>query len=350
MNAVLIGDRVVSASEPPYIVAELSGNHRQCIDEAKRLIAAACNAGVDAVKLQTYTPDTLTLPVRNHLFQIHGGLWDGRYLYDLYSEAMTPWEWHAELAEFARGLGIELFSTPFDESAVDYLEDQVEPVVYKIASFELNHIPLLEKVGSLGKPVILSTGMATLAEIEKAVEVLDDAGASGIILLKCISAYPAEPSDFNLNALPTLAEHFDRVVGLSDHSKGDEICHGAVALGACLIEKHIVLDRAAGGIDSGFSLEPSEFAHMVQTVKSLYQGLGSCVPGASEQDIKQKRFRRSIFVSTPINKGEIFSVKNLKIIRPADGLQPSYWDVILGKRAIRDLPAGKPLRLADVGD
>lgn len=347
---VTIGERVVSPAYPPYIVAELSGNHRQNIDEARQLIKAAGDAGVDAVKLQTYTPDTITLPVRNERFKLNGGLWDGQYLYDLYAAAMTPWEWHGELAAYARAHGLELFSTPFDETAVDYLEQHVQPLVYKVASFELNHIPLLKKIGSLGKPVILSTGMATLGEIEQAVSTLTQAGAQGVILLKCVSAYPANPTDFNLKTLTTLAQHFDAVVGLSDHSLGHEICHGAVALGACLIEKHIVLNRKAGGIDSGFSLEPDEFGYMVNSVRKLYQGMGSSTLGAAQQEATQQRFRRSIFVSTHIEQGQVFSTNNLKIVRPADGLDPALWDSLLGKRAAKDLEPGEPLAMAHVCD
>lgn len=343
MTSIRIGERLVDESQPPYCVAELSGNHQQSIEQAKALIDASVEAGADAVKLQTYTPDTITLPARTDLFRVEGGLWDGRYLHELYQEAMTPWEWHGELAAYARSKRVELFSTPFDETAVDYLEAEVQPPVYKIASFELNHLPLLRKVGALGKPVILSTGMASFQEIEVAVYTLRKAGAIGIALLKCVSAYPADPADFNLKALATLKEHFDCPVGLSDHSLGHEICHGAVALGCSLIEKHIVLDREAGGIDSGFSLEPHEFAEMVKSVKRLHAGMGNSELGASQQDEKQKRFRRSIFVADAIKQGDVLTHNNIKIVRPSDGLEPVHWEQLLGKKAKRDLDMGMPL-------
>ena len=343
MKTVAIGDRLIGRTESPYIVAELSGNHRQSLAHAKKLIQAAAKAGVDAVKLQTYTPDTLTLPIRNPLFKLNDGLWSGHYLYDLYAEAMTPWEWHSELANYAQELGIQLFSTPFDATAVDYLEAQVQPAVYKIASFELNHLPLLRKVGALGKPVILSTGMAALGEIELAVGTLREAGSGPIILLKCVSAYPADPADFNLKGMVTLAEHFDCLVGVSDHSLGSEICHAAVALGACVIEKHLVLDRGDGSVDSGFSIEPEEFAQLVASVRRLHLGLGSGDLADVPPDRAQQRFRRSIFACAAIDKGEEFSENNLKIVRPSDGLEPAHWQAVLGKIATRSIAAGEPL-------
>lgn len=347
---IVLGDRTVASSEAPYFVAELSGNHQQSIEKAKALIAAAAEAGADAVKLQTYTPDTITLPVRNELFQLDEGLWKGRYLHDLYAEAMTPWEWHKALLDFAASLGLVLFSTPFDESAVDFLETELDPLVYKIASFEVNHIPLLKKVGQTRKPIIMSTGMASESEITLAVETLKQAGAAGIVLLKCVSAYPADPTDFNLRSLQLLREAYGCEVGLSDHSLTPEMCYGAVALGASLIEKHMVLDRSEGGIDSGFSLEPQEFADMVAGCKKLHSGMGKAVLGPTAQDARQQRFKRSIFVSRGICAGELFTEDNLKIVRPANGMSPVEWEKVLGKKATCDLVSGEPLKQSHIGE
>ncbi len=344
MSCVIAG-RAVGAKETPYLVAELSGNHQQSLERALALVDAAADAGADAVKLQTYTADTLTLPARTAAFRLEGGLWDGRYLHDLYREAMTPWEWHGRLAERARERGLHCFSTPFDESAVDFLERTLNPPVYKVSSFEVNHGPLLRRVAATGKPVILSTGMAEGWEIERALGALK--GASGVVLLKCVSAYPADPKGFNLRSLVTLREAFGREVGLSDHALTDEVALGAVALGACVIEKHLCLSRAEGGVDSGFSLEPAEFARMAVAVRRLHAALGEGRLGTTAQDEGQRRFRRSIFVSAEVREGEVLTAANLKVVRPADGLDPFRWEEVLGKRAARGLSAGEPLREGD---
>ncbi len=339
-----IQGRAIGEKYSPYLIAELSGNHKQSLDLAKSLIRAAARSGADAVKLQTYTADTLTLPCRNSSFRINGGLWAGRHLHDLYNEAMTPWEWHRPMAELAANEGMALFSTPFDETAVAFLEDQINPPVYKVSSFEITHIPLLKVVGETGKPVILSTGMATADEINNALQTLSTAGSSGVTLLKCVSAYPAEPEDFNLRSLTALRNRFNCPVGLSDHTFSNDTALGAVALGACVIEKHLTLDRSNGAVDNGFSLEPNEFSEMAKAVKRLHRSLGSEKIGATTQEIGQKRFRRSIFVSSAIRKGDFFTKENLKIVRPADGLPPARWEQILEQPASCDIPAGTPLK------
>jgi N-acetylneuraminate synthase len=338
---------VIGEGRPPFLIAEMSANHRQKIEEAHKLIDAAADAGADAVKLQTYTPDTITLPARTPAFRVGKGLWDGRYLYDLYGEAMTPWEWHAELASHARERGLICFSTPFDETAVDFIEREMRPPVYKIASFEVNHLPLLRKVGQTKKPVIMSTGMSTGSEIAAAVRTLRTAGCPALILLKCVSAYPTRPEDFNLRSLVALREKFHAPAGLSDHTMSDEVALGAVALGAVAIEKHFTFNRADGGVDSGFSLEPAEFKRMADAVRTLHAALGSDALGPTAQDRSQRRFRRSIFVAADVARGDVLTTTNLRIVRPADGLDPARWDEVLGRRARRALKAGAPLRTGD---
>lgn len=336
--------RTIGEGRPPWLVAELSANHRQRYDQAIALVDAAADAGADAVKLQTYTPDTITLPVRTPAFRVGKGLWDGRYLHDLYAEAMTPWEWHAGIAQHARARGLACFSTPFDETAVDFLEREMRPALYKIASFEVNHLPLLRKVGATRKPVVMSTGMATAPEIAAAARALRSAGCPALVLLKCVSAYPSKPRDFHLRSLETLRRRFRAPVGLSDHTMGDEVALGAIALGACLVEKHLTLRRADGGVDSGFSLEPAEFARMARAVRTLHEALGTPVLGPTRQDRAQRRFRRSIFVARDIARGETLTPGNLRIVRPATGLDPARWTGVLGRRAARPLAAGTPLR------
>lgn len=343
-----LGRRTVGEGCAPFLIAELSANHRQKIAEAHKLIDAAADAGADAVKLQTYTPDTITLPARTPPFRVGKGLWEGRYLHDLYAEAMTPWEWHTPLADHARQRGLICFSTPFDETAVDFIERAMKPPVYKIASFEVNHLPLLRRVGRTKKPVIMSTGMATETEIAAAVRALRSAGCPALVLLKCVSAYPTRAEDFNLRSLVALRETFGVPAGLSDHTMADEVALGAVALGAVAIEKHLTFNRADGGVDSGFSLEPAEFKRMALAVRTLHAALGSDAIGPTAQDRGQRRFRRSIFVAQDIAKGDAFTTTNLRIVRPADGLDPAQWEKVLGRRARRALPAGTPLRRGDV--
>ena len=343
-KSIAIQGRRIGSNYPPFLVAELSGNHQQQLDLAKQLIEKAAWAGADAVKLQTYTPDTITLKSRTVPFQIQSGLWAGQFLHQLYGKAMTPWEWHGELADFAHELGLILFSTPFDESAVDFLEKEVAPPIYKVSSFELNHIPLLRRVGETGKPVFLSTGMATVREIRTACLTLQSAGCGDIVLLKCISNYPADPKDFNLRSLSTLRSIFDTQVGLSDHYLGNEIALGAVALGASVIEKHLTLSRKSGAVDSVFSLEPDEFREMSKSIETLHNALGQTKLEPVSQEKSELRFRRSIFVADSILKGEEFDTANLRIVRPADGMAPILWDSVLGRKSACDLPPGTPLR------
>lgn len=345
--SVIINKRHINENELPYFVAEVSGNHKQSLSLAKETIQAAAEAGADAVKFQTYTPDTLTLNVRNKYFKKNGGLWDGRYLYDLYQEGMTPWDWFPELNAYAKKCGLTFFSTPFDETAVDFLEKSINPPAYKIASYEINHEPLLRKIAQQCKPVILSTGMAMEVEIKAALRNLKKNGATEIILLKCISGYPAVPEGFNLRTIPSMYKKFKCPIGLSDHTMGHEVALGAVALGACFIEKHFILDRTAGGIDSDFSLEPHEFAEMTQMVTTLYKSLGTQDIGPSQQEAGELCQRRSIFVAQPIRAGEIFTKENIKIVRPGHGLCPSQWRKILGKKARKALDPGEPVSTGD---
>lgn len=344
---VSISGRKISSSMPPYIVAELSGNHNQSISTAKKLIKAAAKAGADAVKIQIYHPDTITLPFKNKYFKIKKGPWAGKYLHDNYSIGMTPWEWVPKLEKYADELGVCLFSSVFDETSVDYLEEASKSPAYKIASFEINHIPLLKRIGKTKKPVILSTGMATEEEIKRALKALRNSGSKDIIVLKCISNYPADPKDFNLRSIESLRKKTKCLIGLSDHSMTNEVCIGAVALGACFIEKHLVLDRSEGGIDSSFSLEPDEFRKMIQETTLMHQALGRSGIGPSKQEVQEMKFRRSIFITQPISKGEVLTKENIKIVRPANGVCPSLWENILGRRSKKALKAGNPLLPGD---
>ena len=329
--------------EPPhvYIVAELSANHNGDLSRALAIIGAAANAGADAVKTQTYTANSLTIDCRRDPFLIKGTPWAGRHLYELYQEAATPWEWFPRLAEKARECGVDLFSTPFDVQGVDLLESMGNPF-YKVASFEIVDIPLLRKVASTGKPVILSTGMSTKEEIEEAVVTLQSNGAGQVVLLRCVSSYPAKHNDMNLMTLPDMARRFGRQVGLSDHSLEETVPVVATALGACLIEKHITLRRADGGPDSQFSLEPEEFRTMVAAVRRASQSLGSVRYSPSEDERDNLRFRRSIFVTSDTKKGEALTDSNIRVIRPGDGLHPRYFEKILGCTAVCDISAGTP--------
>jgi pseudaminic acid synthase len=338
-----IGGRLVGPGNPCLMVAELSGNHKGEFRRAKALIREAAEAGAGAVKIQTYTADTITLDCDTGPFRIEGhGLWGGRTLYDLYKEAYTPWEWQPELKAYAESHGLLLFSSPFDPSAVAFLEEMDVPA-YKVASFEITDAPLLQCVARTGKPVILSTGMATIEEIEEAVQTLQEAGATGIVLLKCTSAYPAPLDEMNLRGIPALAERFGAPVGLSDHSLGTVAPVAAVTLGACLIEKHLTLDRGDGGPDAAFSLEPAEFARMVRAVRDTERALGSAgFDGASGEEAMRK-LRRSLFVVEDIRAGQPFTAENVRSIRPAAGLHPRHLSQVLGRRAACDITRGTPL-------
>lgn len=339
-----IHDRRVGEEYPVYIIAELSANHHQQFSEAKRLIEAAKKAGADAVKLQTFTPDTATLKSSSPLFRIGSGTpWNGHSLYELYSEAYMPWEWQPELKAFADDLGLDLFSTVSGASAVDFLE-QIEVPAYKIASFEIVDIPLIEKMASTGKPLIISTGMATLGEIDEAVRAARNAGATQIALLKCTSAYPAPPEEMNLRTIPHLAEAFGVPVGLSDHTLGIAAPVAAVALGACIVEKHFTLSRDIPGPDSAFSLEPHEFKAMVQAIREAEKALGRVCYEVGEEEAKSRAFRRSLFVVRDVKAGEMFTEENVRSIRPAHGLPPKFLKDVLGRRAACDIVRGTPLR------
>lgn len=334
---------------PTYIVAEMSANHNQDYRQAVRLVEAAKEAGADAIKLQTYTPDTMTIKCDNEFFKIKGTPWDGYTLYDLYSEAYTPWEWQPKLKEVADELGLDFFSTPFDATAVDFLEE-MEVVAYKVASFELVDVPLLTAIARTGKPVILSTGMATLAEIEEAIQAARSAGATQIALLKCTSAYPAPPEEMNLRTIPHMQGAFGVPVGLSDHTLGIAVPVAAVALGACIVEKHFTLSRAIPGPDSAFSLEPHEFKVMVEAIRVAEKALGEVHYGVGEREAKSRVFRRSLFVVKDVQAGEVFTEENLRSIRPGHGLHPRHLREILGRRANRNIQRGTPLTLDMVAE
>ncbi len=340
-------DHIRDHAKPPLIVAELSGNHHQDFDTAKRLIELAATNGADAIKLQTYTADSLTLPSRNPEFMVTEGLWKGYSLHDLYEKAATPYDWHKPLHEFAKQLGLPLFSTPFDEAAVDFLEDAIDPEVYKVSSFEATHIPLLQRIAATGKPVIISVGMANSSEIQEALQALRHNGCPAVVLLKCINEYPSAAEGFNLRSMNALAWQYDCEIGLSDHTVGNEVSLAATALGARVIEKHFTDDRAAGGIDAEFSLEPAELAALALQTKTVHSSLGSEAIEEASQDSKQKRFRRSIYISKPIKQGETLSCENLKVVRPSLGLRPNRWLEVLGKTASRDLDEHAPLQEGD---
>ncbi len=342
-DEITIPGRRIGLGHPCYVVAELSANHNQSFERAVRVVRAAAEAGADAIKLQTYTADTLTLDCDAPPFRIAAGSpWEGRTLYELYSEAYTPWEWHAELQGVAHDLGLDFFSTPFDGSAVDLLE-RLDVPLYKIASFELVDLPLVRRVAATGKPLVMSTGMATPEEIREAVDAARAEGNGGIVLLKCTSSYPARPEEMNLRAIPVYRETFGVPVGLSDHTLGVAVPIAAVALGACLIEKHLTISRSDPGPDSAFSLEPAEFRTMVEAVRVATAALGSNSPGGSERANPNRGFRRSLFVVRDVAAGEIFSLENVRSIRPADGLAPKHLDAVLGRRAARQIDRGTPL-------
>jgi pseudaminic acid synthase len=330
-------------NEKVLIIAELSANHRQDIQLAKETFYAMKESGADAVKLQTYTPDTITINCDNEFFKIkQGTLWDGKTLYQLYQEAYTPWEWHYELKELAEKLGLIFFSTPFDKTAVDFLEELNVPI-YKIASFEITDIPLIEYVASKGKPVIISTGIATLCDIEEAVNACKNVGNNQIILLKCTSAYPAPIEEANLRTIPNIKETFNVEVGLSDHTLGISVPIAAVALGAKVIEKHFILSKDIDSPDKEFSLSPDEFKQMVQSVRNIEKALGKVSYDLTEKTKKSREFSRSLFAVKDIKEGEIITKENVKSIRPGYGLHPKYLKGVLGKKAKVNIKKGTPL-------
>jgi N-acetylneuraminate synthase len=343
MTAIPISRRFIGRGYPVYVIAELSANHNQDFDQAVRIIQAAKEAGADAVKLQTYTPDTITIASDREYFRIGGGtLWDGRNLYSLYGEAYTPWEWQPKLKRVANDLGLDLFSSAFDDTAVDFLEKMGVPA-HKLASFELVDIQLIQKMAATGKPLIMSTGMASLEEVDEAVQTARQAGASQIALLKCTSAYPAPPEEMNLRTIPELAQRFDVPVGLSDHTLGITAPVAAVAVGACIIEKHLTLSRSTPGPDSAFSLEPHEFRAMVEAVRTAEKALGEVHFGLSAKEQASRVFRRSLFVVQDMKKGESFTAANVRSIRPGNGLHTRHLPEVLGRKAARDIERGTPL-------
>ena len=339
-----IGNREIGMHVRPYLIAEMSGNHNQSLDRALEIVTAAAQAGADAVKLQTYTADTMTLDVRTAGFVIDDpkSLWAGRQLYELYQEAHTPWEWHRPIMERAASLGMHCFSTPFDDSAVDFLESLDVPA-YKVASFEVVDLPLIRKIARTGKPMLISTGMASLAEIDEAVRTARDAGNSQVVLLKCTSTYPATPENTNILTIPHLRQAFGCEVGLSDHTMGCGVAVGAVALGAVLVEKHFTLRRADGGVDSSFSLEPDEFALLRVETERAWQALGKVSYGVTEAEKKSLGFRRSLYVVKDLEAGEAFSHDNVRAIRPGYGLPPKYLEEVLGRHAKTKLARGTAL-------
>ncbi len=341
---IQIANKKIGKKFPIFIIAELSANHLQKFDNAVKLIKAAKEAGADAIKLQTYTPDTITIDCDNKYFQIkQGTLWDGQSLYELYKKAYTPWEWQPKLKKIAEEEGLIFFSSVFDKTAVDFLEEINVPV-YKIASFEITDIPLIEYAASKGKPVIISTGIATLSDIEEAVNACKRMGNDQIALLKCTSAYPAPLEEINLKTIPNLANTFKTVVGLSDHTLGISAPIASVALGACIIEKHLTLDRKLGGPDADFSLEPEEFKAMVKSVREVEKALGEVSYNLTEKMKKSRELSRSLFVVKDIKAGEIFTEENIRSIRPGYGLPPKYLKYILGKQVKINIKKGMPLK------
>jgi pseudaminic acid synthase len=343
MNEIVIDGRRIGPDHPAYVIAEVSANHNGKLERALEIVRAAKLAGADAVKLQTYTPDTITLKSDSPLFR-HGGegLWANRDLYSLYQEAYTPWEWHPALKALADELDLTLFSTPFDHTAVDFLE-KLEVPAYKIASFELVDVPLIQQVARTGKPLILSTGMGTLDEIAEAVNAFHTAGGKELALLKCTSAYPSPPAAMNLRTLRDLHMRFNVPAGLSDHSMGHTVAVAAVALGAAIIEKHFTLSRSDPGPDSAFSMEPAEFKVMIEAIRTAEAALGGIHYDPTPAEAESRRFRRSLFVTRDVAAGETFTADNVRSVRPAGGLHPRHLPEIHGKAATRDLVAGTPL-------
>jgi pseudaminic acid synthase len=341
---VRVGDRLVGAAHPPFVIAEVSGNHNGSLDRALAIVDAAADSGAHALKLQTYTADTITIDVDGPAFRVSQGheLWEGARLYDLYSQAHTPWEWHEPLFERARARGMVAFSSPFDETAIALLE-RLDVPLYKIASSELVDLPLIRAVAGTGKPVILSTGMATPAEIDRAVSAARGAGCSDVVLLSCTSDYPADPAESHLRGLPVLADAFDAVVGLSDHTEGIGAAVVAVALGAAVIEKHVTVDRAAGGVDAEFSLEPAQLAALVTETHRAWLSLGEARIGPRPGEQEGLRFRRSLYVVDDVEAGEPVTADNVRSIRPAGGLEPDAMSVVLGRRFTRSVTRGTPL-------
>jgi N-acetylneuraminate synthase len=344
MTTIKIGDTRTGSDYPPFIIAEMSGNHNKSLERALAIVDAAADAGAHALKLQTYTADTLTLDIHEGDFYIDDdqSLWKGESLHRLYQQAYTPWEWHAPIFDRCRERGMLCFSTPYDETAVDFLEQLAVPA-YKIASFENIHLPLIRKAAATGKPLIISTGMATLAELDEAVRTAREAGCREMVLLKCTSSYPSTPEYSNIRTIPHLRELFDVEVGLSDHTMGVGASVAAVALGATVIEKHFTLCRAEGGVDSAFSLEPDELRSLVVETERAWQALGQVSYGPSAKEKGSLKFRRSLYVARDMVAGEEFTTENLRIVRPGFGLPPKFFEMVLGRSIRRDAKKGTPV-------
>ena len=344
MKEFKIGKFTIGLNHPPFVIAEMSGNHNQSLERALEIVDAVAATGAHALKLQTYTPDTLTINSDLPDFQISddNSLWKGKNLYQLYQEAYTPWEWHQPIFERAKQLGLLVFSTPFDDSAVDFLEELDVPA-YKIASFENCDWQLLRKVAETGKPVIMSTGITNLSDLDESVNVLKAAGCTNLILLKCTSSYPSTPENTNLNTIPVLSQTFDCIAGLSDHTMGVGAAVASVALGGRVIEKHFCLSRAEGGVDSAFSLEPEEFKSLVIETERAFLSLGSVQFGIQESEKKSIKFKRSLYIVKDIKKGEIFTIENVRSIRPGLGIAPKYLNIVIGKTANIDIKEGTAL-------
>lgn len=345
-KSITIAGRRIAADMPPYVIAELSANHKGNMETALRIIAEAKRAGADAVKLQTYRPDTITLDADSDEFKIHGGLWDGRTLYELYEEAHTPWAWHRPLFDHARSLDITIFSSPFDTTAVDLLEDLDAPA-YKIASFEAVDLPLIRYVAGTGKPMIISTGMANAEEIGEAIAAARDGGCRELAILHCVSGYPAPAEDYNLRTIPDMIERFGLVTGLSDHTLDNTTAVASVALGASIIEKHFTLDRTGGGPDDTFSLEPAELAALCCDSKTAWSALGQVDYGRKSSEIGNVKFRRSLYYVAELKKGDIVGAEAVRSVRPGYGVAPKYLDAVLGRRVKRDIERNTPVSMDD---
>jgi pseudaminic acid synthase len=346
-NSIKLGNKIIGENSPCYIIAEMSANHAGSIDRAIDIIQTAKECGADCIKIQTYTPDTMTIDSDKEYFQIKEGTWKGENLYSLYGKAYTPWEWQGKLKEEAEKIGLDFLSTPFDKTSVDFLEE-LGVAFYKIASFELTDIPLIKYVASKGKPIIMSTGMGTLGEIEEAVNAIKSQGNTQICLLKCSSAYPAIPDDMNLKTIKNMSEIFNVPVGLSDHSLGHIGAVTAVAMGAKVIEKHFCISRDIENPDASFSMEPGELKEMVESIRIAERAIGKISYDISEKEAGSRIFRRSIFAVKDIAEGEMFTEKNIRVIRPGNGLEPKYYESILGKTAQADISEGTPLKWSSV--
>ncbi len=344
-----IANRPIGPDHPPYVVAEISGNHNGQLDRARALITEAAHAGADAVKLQTYRPDTITLDSDAEGFVIKGGLWDGRRLYDLYAEAHMPWAWHAPLFDHARTEGITIFSSPFDNTAVDLLEDLGAPA-YKIASFEAVDLPLIRYAASTGKPMIISTGMADADEIAEAIAAARDGGCRELAILHCVSGYPAPAADYNLRTIPDMIDRFGLVTGLSDHTLDNTTAITAVALGASIIEKHVTMDRKGGGPDDSFSLEPPELAALCHSARTAWEALGKVDYGTKSSERSNVTFRRSLYYVKPLKAGAVITPDAIRSVRPGLGAAPRYYDAIVGRRVACDVAAHSPVRLDQITD